>query len=181
MSEERTAPQRIRITGLQESQLAALVELEKACTAMYHDAGFDAAEVPPRNVGELARLPRDHNLHVAEADHEVAGYTAWRDEAPGIAYIAELSVHPDFQRFGIARRLWNALREDASKHGIGAAVVRCWSKAPWAMGFYKDAGFVPIDDGSPPKVRAWLDNMAASGRPVCRPGEVALWAKTSTP
>jgi amino-acid N-acetyltransferase len=177
MSEERTAPQRIRITGLQESQLPALVELEQACAAMYHEVGFDAAEVPPRSTSELARLPRDHNVHVAEADHEVAGYTAWRDEAPGIAYIAELSVHPDFQRFGIARRLWTALREDASSHAIGAAVVRCWSKAPWAMRFYEHAGFVPIDDTSPEKVRAWRDDKIAGGRPLCRPGEIALWAK----
>ena len=177
MSEERTAPERVRITGLQEAQLAALVELENACTTMYHQAGFDPAEVPPRNAGDLVRLTRDHNVHVAEADHVVAGYTAWRDDPPGVAYIAELSVHPDHQRFGIGRRLWSALRDDAAKHGIAHAIVRCWENASWAMGFYRTVGFAVADDGAPDKVRAWREERVQSGRPVCRPGEVVLWAK----
>ena len=46
MGDERTPPTRIRITGLQEAQLPAVVEVDHACTAMYYDAGFDGAEVP---------------------------------------------------------------------------------------------------------------------------------------
>jgi len=81
MSDDRIRPKRIRLSRLQESQVEALVQVEQACSAMYHDIGFDAAEVPVRTFADIAHLPRYHNVYVAEADHEVAGYVAWRDES----------------------------------------------------------------------------------------------------
>jgi GNAT superfamily N-acetyltransferase len=175
MSDRRPAPKRVRVTRLQETQLAPLAALEKACAEQYHEVGFDAAEVPPRSVAEITALTRDHNLHVAEADHEPAGYLAWRDESPGIAYIAELSVHPELQRHGIASRLVETLHEDARAHGLSHLAVRCWTKAPWAMAFYTQAGFTPIDAAAPAKVQSWKTERS-QGRPFTRPGEVALWA-----
>ncbi len=175
MSEDRPAPKRLRITRLQEAQLAQLAAVEQACAAQYHDVGFDAAEVPPRSIAEITALTRDHNVHVAEADHEPAGYLAWRDESPGVAYIAELSVHPELQRHGVATKLVNALHEDARAHGLSHLAVRCWTKAPWAMSFYTQAGFTPIDGAAPAKVQGWKTERS-QGRPFTRPGEVALWA-----
>ena len=175
MADERQRPTRVRLTGLQEAQLPALVELEQACVAMYHEVGFDAAEVPARGTADFVKLTRDHNLHVAEADGVVAGYLAWRDEAPGVAYLADVSVHPDFQRFGIGTQLLDALRTDARSLGLEVVVVRCWTKATWAKRFYERAGFAPIDDAAPEKVRGWRD-ARSQGRPLTRPGEVALWA-----
>jgi ribosomal protein S18 acetylase RimI-like enzyme len=176
MHDERTAPQRIRVTGLQEAQLSALVELEQACTAMYHERGFDAAEVPARTLLDLVALTRQHDVRVAEADHVVAGYLAWRDESPGVAYLEELSVHPDFQRFGVATRLLEELREGAREHGLRHIVLRSWAKATWAQAFYKEAGFAALDGDAPPKVRGWRAEREASGRPLTRPGELILWA-----
>ena len=181
MSNERTAPKRVRITRLQEAQLAKLAEVERACAAQYHEVGFDAAEVPPRNVAELTALPRDHNVHVAEADHEPVGYAAWRDEEPGVGYVAELSVHPELQRFGIGARLVEAMREDARAAGIGHLVVRRWSKAPWAVRFYESVGFKPVDESAPPKVQRWKELRVATGKPFVRPGEAALWAEVGAP
>lgn len=175
MSDERTPPTRIRVSGLQEAHLPALAELEQLATAMYHEQGFDAAEVPVRSVADITRLTRDHNVRVAEADHEVAGYTAWRDEAPGVAYVEELSVHPDFHRFGVGSRLMEAIRDEARELGLKQVVLRCWAKAPWAMGFYERMGFVAIDDGAPAKVLEWKEEHS-QGRPLTRPGELVMWA-----
>ncbi|XXT24627.1 GNAT family N-acetyltransferase [Sorangium sp. So ce429] len=176
MHDERTAPKRLRVTGLQEAQLPALVALEQACTAMYHERGFDAAEIPARATSDLIALTRQHDVRVAEADDEVAGYMAWRDEAPGVAYLEELSVHPDHQRRGIATRLLEELHERARELGMEQVVLRSREKASWAQGFYRKAGFAALGDDAPEKVRAWRGEQEASGKPLTRPGEVVLWA-----
>ncbi|WP_434048015.1 MULTISPECIES: GNAT family N-acetyltransferase [Sorangium] len=176
MHDDRTAPKRIRVTGLQEAQLPTLVALEQACTAMYQESGFDAADVPARALAEIIALTRRHEVRVAEADDEVAGYLAWRDEAPGVAYLEELSVHPDHQRRGIATRLLEELLERARELGMEQVVLRSRAKAIWAQAFFRKAGFAPLGDDAPEKVRAWRSEQEASGEPLVRDGEVVLWA-----
>jgi GNAT superfamily N-acetyltransferase len=173
--DEREAPQRVRLSGLQEVQLEALAGVEQRCAAQHYEVGFDGAEVSPRSALELAKLPRDHDVYVAEADHVVAGYLAWRDEPPGVAYIAELMVDPDYQRFGVATRLVERLFETARENGLHCVIVRRFQRAPWAVAFYDRLGFRPIDGDAIFAARTWLEERAASGRPVTRPGEDVLW------
>jgi amino-acid N-acetyltransferase len=175
MTEDKVRPKRIRVSGLQETQLAAVVEVEQAATAMYHDAGFDAAEVPTRSMTEIVSLTRDHNVRVAEADYMVAGYAAWRDEPPGVGYIEDLSVHPGFQRVGVGAKLLETIRDEAREAGLKHLVVRCWSKVPWALGFYTRMGFAEIDQAAPAQVVQWKESRSSSGRPFTRPGEIAMW------
>jgi len=176
-NEERSAPARIHITtGLQEGHLADLVKLDDACSAMYHEAGFDAAEVPARSGADFIALARKNSVRVAEADHVAAGFLAWHDESPGVAYLVDIQVHPDYQRFGIAADLLDALKDEARKLKLEQIVVRCWEKATWAMGFYRRQRFIPIDATAPAKVQAWKEERVATGKPLVRPGEVALWA-----
>ena len=175
-TDDRTPPKRIRLTGMQEGQLAALAELDAACSAMYYEAGFDGAEVPRRSQAELAALARTNSAKVAEADHVVAGFLAWHDEAPGVAYLADIQIHPEYQRFGIASQLLDAMRDEARGHKLEQIVVRCWEKATWAMAFYRRQRFQPIDATAPAKVQGWKEEHAASGRPLTRPGEVVLWS-----
>ncbi len=179
--DDRTPPQKIRVTKLQEAQVAPLLRVEHACAAMYYELGFDAAEVPPRTEQELYRLPRDHAVRVAEADDEVAGYAAWRDEAPGVVYLEELSIHPEYQRFGLATKLLARAHEEAAEGSFKQIVLRTWDRAPWAKAFYEKAGFRPIDDAAPPKVREWLASKTEGGRPFLRPGESVLWAPIRRP
>jgi GNAT superfamily N-acetyltransferase len=174
--DDRTTPSRIRLTGLQEAQLPDLVKLDEACARMYYEIGFDGAEVPVRSQADLGQMTRTHNVHVAEADHVVAGFLAWRDESPGVAYLADVSVHPDYQRFGVASHLLEALRNEARGLKLEHIVARCWERATWAMSFYRRQRFIVIDPTAPPKVLAWKDERLATGRPLTRPGEVALWS-----
>jgi GNAT superfamily N-acetyltransferase len=175
--DDRSSPARIRVTtGMQEAQLLALVKLDEACAAQFYRAGFDAAEVPVRSQGDLVALARHNSLRVAEADHVVAGLLAWHDESPGVAYLVDVQVHPDYQRFGIATRLLDSLRDEARNLKLEQIVVRCWDKATWAMSFYRRQRFMPIDATAPAKVQGWKDERIATGRPLVRPGEVALWS-----
>ena len=172
---DRIPPSRIRLTGLQEAQVRALIELDVACSEMYYALGFDGAEVPLRGAADFVRLVRTNSVRVAEADHEVAGLAAWHDESPGVAYLSEISVHPRFQRFGVGRRLIEAVRDEARSLGLEHVVVRCWERAVWAVAFYRRLGFVPIDGVAPTKVLAWREERSLE-RPVTRANEVALWA-----
>ncbi|WP_129576017.1 MULTISPECIES: GNAT family N-acetyltransferase [Sorangium] len=164
------------MTGLQEAQLPALAATEQACTAMYHEIGFDAAEVPARTLADIVALTRQHDVRVAEADGEAAGYLAWRDEAPGVAYLEEISVHPEHQRRGVATRLLAELHERARELGMEQIVLRARGRASWAQAFFKKAGFAPLGDDAPAKVRAWRSEQEAAGGPLTRSGEVVLWA-----
>lgn len=174
MSDDRIRPTRIRVTRLQESQVEALIEVERACSAMYHDIGFDSAEVPVRTYADIAHLPRYHNVYVAEADHQVAGYVAWRDESPGVAYIEELSVHPDFQRFGVGSKLLEKVEEDALKADLADIIAKKFEKAVWATAFYAHHGFKTLGDNATGRAAGWLEERS-SGRPLTRPGEVVIW------
>jgi amino-acid N-acetyltransferase len=176
MERERTPPDRVRLTGLQEAQLSSLIEAEEACAAMYRGIGVGAAEAPARTVAELVALTRDHDVHVAEADYVAAGYVAWRDEPPGVAYITAIAVDPSYQRFGIGGRLLEAVRDGARRYGIGVAIVRVVERAAWAVRFFQKQGFRRLGDDAPEEVQRWRSGREASGEPAVRPGEVLMWA-----
>ncbi len=183
MHDDRTPPDRVRISRLQEVQLPEIEKVDRACAAMYHAVGFDAAEVPVRSYADLFRLTHDHNVFVVEADWHPAGYAAWRDEEPGVAYVEEINVHPDVQRFGLGAKLLQAIRDDARKAGIKHIVLRAWIKASWAMAFYRKQGFVEVDGivTLPTDVMGWVTAKKESGRPVVRPGEVILFGEVGEP
>jgi amino-acid N-acetyltransferase len=174
-NDDRPRPTRIRLTGLQEAQLPALAKVDAARAAMFHAIGFTKEDVPVRSEEDLVALTNDHNVHVVEADHVPVGFLAWRDESPGIAYLTDVFVHPDYQRFGIGSKLLQALRDEGRTLRLPYIVVRAWEKAPWAMAFFRLHGFGPIASWAPPKVLGWRDERLAEGRPLTRPGEIVLW------
>jgi amino-acid N-acetyltransferase len=176
MSETHEKPRRIRVHGLQEGHVPDVLRIDAACAAMYYAIGFDGAEVPIRHASDFVRLTRDHNVRVAEADRVPSGFLAWRDESPGIAYLADVSVHPESQRLGIGGALLDAMMDEARDANLEHIVVRCWDRAVWARSFYDKRGFVVVDGRAPEKVRTWRAEREASGRPLTRPGESVLWA-----
>jgi N-acetylglutamate synthase-like GNAT family acetyltransferase len=175
--DERTPPTRIRITRLQEAQLADLVAIDAACAAMLLDAGMAAELLPPRAEPDIARMVRTHDVYVAEADHVVAGYLAWRDEPPKIAHLDWLAIGPEYQRFGIATRLLREMAERCGEAGIAHAVVRCPQKGLWAQAFFGTLGFRAVGGDAPAVVTEWLEQRDAQhgGR---EPGFNVLWRST---
>ncbi|MFO0553199.1 MAG: GNAT family N-acetyltransferase [Polyangiaceae bacterium] len=176
--DERTPPRRIRIGKLEEVQVADLVKVDRACAEMYWLLGFDAAEVPTRSSNEFYQLPRNHAVRVAEADYNVAGFVAWRDEAPGIAYVEDIGVHPDYQRFGVGRKLMERVFEEAREAGFTEIALRAWDKVDFVQAFYKKLGFSRFEPGSasnPEKLALWYEEKTAGDRPFLRPDESVLW------
>jgi amino-acid N-acetyltransferase len=174
--EERTPPAKIRVTGLQEAQLDSLQRIEQACAAMHYEVGLTPEQVSPLGFTEIATLFRSHDLYVAEADYQVAGYLAWRDEPPKVGYLAILNVAPEYQRFGVATRLLREMGASCREKGIAHVVARCWQSATWAAAFFAVAGFRPLDgaDEPPAPVQDWRKRAAGSGQ-LDVPGQRVLW------
>ncbi len=172
--DEREKPKKVRYSKLQEVQLTPLEKLDRRASEMYYEIGFDGAEVPPRSYSDLALLGRTHSVHVAEADYEVAGYAAWRDEAPGVGVIDEMSVDPQYQRFGIGRGLYERIEVEARELGLKEIVARVWDRADWAVKFYESLGFAGISERTPERVTTWVEERSA-GQPFLRPGESVWW------
>lgn len=174
--DDRTPPQKIRITKLQEAQLMDLAAIEARCAQMFYEAGLSDAEVRPRSDLELARLTRDHDILVAEADHQPAGFLVWADEPPGVAVIRDLMVAPAHQRFGVATRLLVDLGERAAQHGIAHAVIAPWRRAAFSLAFLGVRGFVPLSgDPAPEGLRGWVERRADT---FVGDGRELWWAKT---
>ena len=150
-------PVKIRITKLQEAQLAELVRIDEETVAMHLEAGI--ASLSPRSDVELAAMTRNHDILVAEADDHVAGFLAWADQAPGVAWIAELAIDPMRHRQGIATRMLRELGETAQRHGIELVVASCFDTATWALSFLAVRGFQKVEPGAgmPNKLSAWLE------------------------
>ncbi len=178
MTERADRPERIRITKLQEAQIVELARIDRAAAEQYHALGFDAAEVPWRTESDFYLLPKDHAVRVAEADHAVAGYTAFRDVAPGVVYLDELSVAPELQRYGIGTALLERVLEECRELELGHILLRTWKKADWARAFYAKHRFQPIHMNAPENVRAWVAQQRGSGRPFDREGLDILWRTT---
>ena len=176
MDDERKVPERIRVTKLQEAQLLDLQAIEARCAQMFYEIGLTEADVAPRSDFELARLTRDHDILVAEADHQPAGFLVWADEAPGVAVLATLMVAPAYQRFGVGTRLLRELGDSASGHGIGYAVTPGWQRATWAMACLGVRGFIPLEGNAAPEPLAgWCERRAGQLVPE---GQSLWWAKT---
>lgn len=167
-------PEKIRITKLQEAQLAVLCNIDSEVVAMHLAAGIDAGA--PRKEAELARLPRHHDVLVAEADDEPTAFLVWADQAPGVAFLSDLQVDPMHQRLGIGTRLLRELGERAAALGIELAVTPCWDTAPWALSFLAVRGFQKLEGraGIPTKLASWLELRDEE----LQPGQSLWWAST---
>ena len=170
---ERVRPSRIRVLPLNENHLPAVQEIEAACEAIVHSAGV--AQSSPRALGEIVALTKQHNVRVAEADDKAIGYLAWRDESPGVAYLEELSVTPEKQRFGVASELLQAMRDEARKIGLPVIVTRAWTRVASAQAFLRKSGFLGIGDDSPERVLQWREEQTHLGKSL-RDGEAIFWA-----
>jgi amino-acid N-acetyltransferase len=167
-------PQRVRVTRLQELQIDAVVAIDAACKQLMLRAGVPSSEVPARGLAGVAKLTKFHNVLVAEADDAVAGYAAWRDESPGVAYLEELAVKPELHRLGIGTKLLDAVREEARAVSLPILVTRCWTKAGPGKALLEKAGLAPLSGDSGERAQLWREEQAAGEHGLAKEGQVVL-------
>ena len=175
--ETRTPPEKIRVTKLQEAHLRDLERIEQEVAAMYQaNLGLSSEQHAPLNELTIAVLTKTHDVLVAEADDKVAGYLAWADQAPGVAYIARLMVAEEYRRFGVGTRLLREVGESAGGHNIEVCAAMCWQKATWAMSFLGVRGFRPTQLGDvPSKLAHWCEALGTKN-PEATNEKVCWWA-----
>jgi amino-acid N-acetyltransferase len=172
------APQRVRVSKLQETQIDAVVAIDLAAKQAMHRAGVPAADVPARGLAGVAKLTKMHNVLVAEGDGVVVGYAAWRDESPGIAYLEDLAVKTDLQRLGLGTRLLEAIRQEARALALPVLITRAWKSAKAATAFLGKSGLTPL--GTEPteiaeRVALWCEEQEVpGGLGLARDGQVVL-------
>jgi len=81
-----------------------------------------------------------HDLLVAVRGVHVVAFVVVRTLAPGESEILNLAVAPEFRRQGIARALWNAVREGF----CGAFYLEVRASNLAAQKFYKSVGFYEL-------------------------------------
>jgi GNAT superfamily N-acetyltransferase len=176
--QKRKTPEKIRVTKLQEAQLAALARIEQACAAQFYEAGYTPEQVAPRPELEIARLPKSHDVLVAEADNVPAAYLAWADQAPGVGWVPILVVAPEFQRFGVGTHLLRELGEVAGRAGIRTVVTPCWERAKWALSFLRARSFQMLEGTAtiiPETLAGWRVNRSDEEDVA---GQRLWWAST---
>jgi GNAT superfamily N-acetyltransferase len=158
-------PQRVRVAKLQDTQIDGVVAIDLACKQLMHRAGAPASELPARGLAGIARLTKLHNVLVADADGTVAGYAAWRDESPGVAYLEELAVAPHLQRLGIGTRLLDTVRQEAQAVSLPVLLTRCWTQNVPGKAFLEKAGFALLSGASGERTQLWREEQESTGRP----------------
>jgi len=168
-------PQRVRVAKLQDTQLDGVVAIDLACKQQLHRAGVPASEDPARGVAGIARLTKLHNVLVADADGVVAGYAAWRDESPGVAFLEELAVKPELQRHGIAEKLLDSVREEARALSLPILLTRAWSKNAPGKALLEKAGFTLLSAHTSDRATMWREEQEAAGdHGLAKEGQVVM-------
>jgi amino-acid N-acetyltransferase len=170
-----TPPQRVRVARLQDTQLDGVVAIDLGCKQQLHRAGVPESEEPARGVAGVARLTKLHNVLVADADGVVAGYAAWRDESPGVAFLEELAVKPELQRHGIAEKLLDAVREEARALSLPILLTRAWTKNAAGRALLEKAGFTPLATDTSERAKLWREEQEApGGHGLAKEGQVVV-------
>jgi amino-acid N-acetyltransferase len=170
-----TPPQRVRVARLQDTQLDGVVAIDAECKQQLHRAGVSTTEEPARGVAGIAKLTKLHNVLAADADGVVAGYAAWRDESPGVAYLEELAVKPELQRHGIAEKLLDAVREEARALSLPILLIRVWTKNAAGKALLEKAGFTPLANHTSERATMWKEEQeAAGGHGLAKEGQVVM-------
>lgn len=129
------------------AHVARLREIERAAGARFRTIGMDDiadGDVTPALI--LEARAESGQLYVAvDPAGEVAGFLIWSPK-DGLAYIEEVSVHPDHAGHRLAARMIDQLAEEVrSRHA--ALTLATFRDVEWNAPYYARLGFVEL----PPK------------------------------
>jgi uncharacterized protein YuzE len=126
------------------SQVPRLREIERAAGARFRTVGMDSiadAEVTPASILEARAM--SEQLYVAiDPAGTVAGFLIWSAK-DHLAYIEEVSVHPDHAGHRLAARMIDQLAEDV-KGRHAALTLATFRDVQWNAPYYARLGFVEL-------------------------------------
>lgn len=126
------------------SHAARLREIERAAGARFRTIGMDDiadGDVTPVSIFEN-RADGGHLYIAVDPAGTVAGFLIWSAK-DGLAYIEEVSVHPDHAGHRLAARMIDRLAEDVrGRHA--ALTLATFRDVEWNAPYYARLGFVEL-------------------------------------
>ncbi|MDM9615549.1 GNAT family N-acetyltransferase [Kosakonia cowanii] len=159
----------ITIAPARTGHLTALREIELAAFETLRAAGAVSGEPTATSLEDLEHLSREGVLLVAfTADQQPVGFAGAQIVANWL-HIAEMDVHPAWQRKGIGRQLLRALLSAGERRGLAGASLTTDRYAPFNAAFYASLGFEPIkEEALSPRLKSLIEAEAASGLDASR-------------
>ncbi|MFE7773241.1 GNAT family N-acetyltransferase [Streptomyces sp. NPDC057445] len=133
----------MRIRPAAVADLPLLQDIERAAGEPFRSLGMATIaddEPPSVEVLEHYRLTGGAWVTADDADDRPVAYLI-SDPVDGAAHIEQLSVHPDFARRGLGRRLIDHLADVAATEGLTALTLTTFTDVPWNAPYYARLGF----------------------------------------
>lgn len=128
--------------------LSHLAGVERAAGQAFRGLGMDAvANDEPLAFDRLHAYQQAGRAWVAGADGQPPAAYLILDVIDGDAHIEQVSVHPDYARRGLGRRLIDEAEAWARRRVLPALTLTTFSEVPWNAPYYRRLGFVDLEDG----------------------------------
>lgn len=152
----------ISIRSARHRDIAYLPAIDRAAEELFpegllpeHSNGLDQ-EV-------LTAAVEAEQLIVADVDSQVVGF-ALTGMLDNYLHLYEMSVHPDFGRRGIGRKLVNATKAAAAASSLPGITLTTFSHIPWNAPFYQRCGFQILSETQiSPELKKILQQEADDG------------------
>ncbi|USR61494.1 GNAT family N-acetyltransferase [Lelliottia amnigena] len=144
----------ITVSPAQPTHFPALRAIELAAFETLRDAGAVTGESVANSLQELSDFSRDGLLFAAfTPDLTPVGFVAGKIVNLWL-HIAEIDVHPHWQRRGIGRLLMQTVLSSGQQRGLAGATLTTDNMAAFNAKFYATLGFEPVEDHAcPPHLR----------------------------
>ncbi|HEX5615605.1 MAG TPA: GNAT family N-acetyltransferase [Acidimicrobiia bacterium] len=145
----------MKVRSPTSDELPRLQEIEVAAGVAFAEIGLgDVAAADPFTIDELEAYRRAGRIWVLDDEGTVAGY-AVVDVLDDRAHLEQVSLHPEWGRRGLGRRLVEHVCGWAAQQGMDAVTLTTFRDVPWNAPLYERYGFsVLVDDALGPQLRA---------------------------
>ena len=156
---------RLRLARAADAPGMAEVEPDAASLFDSYEPFADFVLPPARNEDCYRKLIGRGHCLVATSEDTLVGFAAARPYGREL-HLHELSVRRAFQNGGLGGTLLQAVAIDAINSGFRAITLCTFREVPWNAPFYRERGFVEVDDlDAHPRLRASMDEAVAAGLP----------------
>ncbi|RRR98439.1 GNAT family N-acetyltransferase [Glycomyces terrestris] len=155
----------MRIRVVTEADLPLLQDIERAAGECFRTVGMEAiADDEPLTLKELDDYRRTGLAWAAADDRGAPAAYLIAEPIDGALHIEQVSVHPDWARRGVGRRLIDHAAACAAADGLDALTLTTFAEVPWNAPYYARLGFAPLPEAAlTPGLRAVVDREAAHG------------------
>ncbi|GFF27965.1 hypothetical protein IFM61606_10060 [Aspergillus udagawae] len=137
---------KISIRSALEEDISRINTIETSAAQLFRTVNLAwIADSPPLDLATLRSMIAQQNVWVAvSTDNTAVGFIAVQ-ELDGMLYIAEMDVHEDWQRRGVARLMLEEVERQARDRGYEYVSLTTYRDLEFNGRFYARMGFEEVD------------------------------------